>query len=238
MPAVTAASLKILLVGNTNMRQCTGRPLPTYTPSTIMTASNWSMAAETGTCLPNFLGFSDAYTAVNSKYGLMCPNIIMRSAAGQQVQNFALKPKAILSTHIPPPPPSSRLPPLPPPTPSPSLPFPLCPVPAGGQCTGHSHRASSTPPAPSSLFSLSRPCRGPGHWAFPLCQRHLSTRVERTPSSLSFPLVLQGRLITWVILDAVDFNLHVSLQSYCADQNEGGFEIGMWKLGCGSGCGN
>ena len=85
MHAITAESLKILLVGNTNLRQCTGRPLSTFTPSPPMDASNWSMSSDPGTCLPNFLGFSHEYIAVNSKYGLMCPSIKMRAVVGQQV---------------------------------------------------------------------------------------------------------------------------------------------------------
>ncbi|KAK9837198.1 hypothetical protein WJX84_011340 [Apatococcus fuscideae] len=54
-----------------------------------MDASNWTMDSVPGICLPNFLSFSKIYISVNSKYGLMCPNIVLRSTQGQQANQVA-----------------------------------------------------------------------------------------------------------------------------------------------------
>lgn len=85
MPAATANSLKILLVVNTGLRQCTGRPLASFNPSPGMSAANWTMESVPGNCLPNFLSFSDVYMSVASSYGLECPNIVLRWNDAQQV---------------------------------------------------------------------------------------------------------------------------------------------------------
>ena len=87
MPAATANSLKILLVVNTGLRQCTGRPLASFNPSPGMSASNWTMESVPGNCLPNFLSFSNIYMSVNSKYGLECPNIVLRWNGALQVRS-------------------------------------------------------------------------------------------------------------------------------------------------------
>ena len=85
MPWAAASSLRTFVVVNTGLRQCTGRPLPTFRPSSDMDAGNWTLESVHGNCLPNFLEFSDTYMSVNSKYGLMCPNIVLRSSQDQQV---------------------------------------------------------------------------------------------------------------------------------------------------------